>query len=166
MGQADTTGLFPSELLDAIRSQFAYVDWDPYSGRRVFFDAASGSCRPHRVVEAMARETCLPDQQGRANPGSRHAVEATAQGIADLKLFFGARSGHIIPGWSSSHVIFRITDAVLASVPGTNVVTTGLDHASVRSAVTQFEPGTHAMPPWRVHESGWSHHIGSGCSKR
>ncbi len=138
MRQADTKGLFPPELLDAIRSQFAYVDWDPYSGRRVFFDAASGSCRPHRVIEAIARETCLPDQQGRANPGSRHAVEATAQGIADLMLFFGATSGHIIPGWSSSHVIYRITDAVLASVPGTNVVTTGLDHASVRSAVNQF----------------------------
>ena len=138
MDQADTTGLFPPELLDAIRSQFAYVDWDPYSGQRAFFDAASGSCRPYRVIEAMARETCLPDQQGRANPGSRHAVEATAQGIADLMLFFGATSGHIIPGWSSSHVIYRITDAVLASVPGTNVVTTGLDHASVRSAVAQF----------------------------
>lgn len=138
MGKAETAGLFSSQLLDAIRSQFAYVDWDPYSGRRVFFDAASGSCRPHRVIEAIARETCLPDQQGRANPGSRHAVEATAQGIADLMLFFGAKSGHIIPGWSSSHVIYRITDAVLGSVPGSNVVTTGLDHASVRSAVTQF----------------------------
>jgi len=52
--------------------------------------------------------------------------------------FFGAKSGQTIPGWSSSHVIYRITDAVLSSVPGTNVVTTGLDHASVRSAFTQF----------------------------
>jgi selenocysteine lyase/cysteine desulfurase len=90
------------------------------------------------VIDAMARETCLPDQQGRANPGSRHAVEVTAKGIDDLMVFFGAKSGHIIPGWSSSHVIYRITDAVLSSVPGTNVVTTGLDHASVRSALDQF----------------------------
>lgn len=138
MGQANPSGVFPPALMDDIRSQFAYVDWDPYSGHRVFFDAASGSCRPHRVIEAMARETCLPDQQGRTNPGSRHAVEVTTKGIEDLMLFFGARSGHIIPGWSSSHVIYRITDAVLASVPGTNVVTTGLDHASVRSALAQF----------------------------
>ena len=138
MGQATTVGIFPPALMSEVRSQFAYVDWDPYSGQRTFFDAASGSCRPCRVIEAMARETCLPDQQGRANPGSRHAVEVTAKGIEDLMLFFGARSGHIIPGWSSSHVIYRITDAVLASVPGTNVVTTGLDHASVRSALNQF----------------------------
>jgi selenocysteine lyase/cysteine desulfurase len=138
MGKADVAGLFSPALMDAIRSQFAYVDWDPYSGQRAFFDAASGSCRPYRVIEAMARETCLPDQQGRANPGSNHAVEVTAKGISDLMLFFGARSGHIIPGWSSSHVLYRITDAVLSSVPGTNVVTTGLDHASVRSALTQF----------------------------
>lgn len=138
MGPTDSTGLFSPALMEQIRSQFVYVDWDPYSGHRVYFDAASGSCRPYRVIEAMARETCLPDQQGRANPGSRHAVEVTAKGIEDLMLFFGAKRGQIIPGWSSSHCIYRITNAVLASVPGTNVVTTGLDHASVRSALTQF----------------------------
>jgi selenocysteine lyase/cysteine desulfurase len=124
--------------MQEVRDQFVYVDWDPYSGKRIFFEAASGSCRPKRVIEAMAFETCLPDQQGRANPGSRHPVEVTAKGIEDLMIFFGAKSGHIIPGWSSSHVIYRITNAVLASVPGTNIVTTGLDHASVRSAVSQF----------------------------
>lgn len=138
MSNAYAKGLFPSALMDEIRSQFLYVDWDPYSGRRTFFEAASGSCRPKGVIEAMAMETCLPDQQGRNNPGSQHAMDVTARGIADLMLFFGARSGLIIPGWSSSHVIYRITDAVLASVPGNNIVTTGLDHASVRSALTQF----------------------------
>jgi selenocysteine lyase/cysteine desulfurase len=131
-------GLFPPALMEEIRNHFLYVDWDPYSGRRTFFEAASGSCRPKGVIEAMGMETCLPDQQGRANPGSQHAMDVTARGIADLMLFFGAKSGHIIPGWSSSHVIYRITDAVLGSVPGRNVVTTGLDHASVRSALSQF----------------------------
>jgi cysteine desulfurase/selenocysteine lyase len=131
-------GLFPSRLMQEIRDQFVYIDWDPYSGKRIFFDAASGTCRPKRVIEAMAMETCLPDQQGRANPGSRHAVEVTAKGIEDLMIFFGAKSGQVVPGWSSSHVLYRITNAVLSSIPGTNVVTTGLDHASVRSAVTQF----------------------------
>ena len=138
MGTAYENGLFSPTLMDELRKQFVYVDWDPYSGKRILFDAASGSCRPHRVVEAMGRETCLPDQQGRANPGSQHAMDVTARGIADLMIFFGARSGQTIPGWSSSHVIYRITDAVLSTVPGTNVVTTGLDHASVRSALTQF----------------------------
>ena len=131
-------GLFTPELMEEVRDQFLYVDWDPYSGKRIFFDAASGSCRPKRVIEAMGYETCLPDQQGRANPGSAHAVEMTAKGIEDLMVFFGAKSGQTIPGWSSSHVLYRITNAVLASMPGDNVVTTGLDHASVRSAVTQF----------------------------
>ena len=131
-------GLFTPELMEEVRDQFLYVDWDPYSGKRIFFDAASGSCRPKRVIEAMGYETCLPDQQGRANPGSAHAVAMTAKGIEDLMVFFGAKSGQTIPGWSSSHVLYRITNAVLASMPGDNVVTTGLDHASVRSAVTQF----------------------------
>jgi selenocysteine lyase/cysteine desulfurase len=138
MATAYEQGLFSPTLMDEIRNQFVYVDWDPYSGKRVFFDAASGSCRPKRVVEAMGLETCLPDQQGRANPGSQHAMDVTAKGIQDLMIFFGAKSGQTIPGWSSSHVNYRITDAVLSTIPGTNVVTTGLDHASVRSALTQF----------------------------
>jgi selenocysteine lyase/cysteine desulfurase len=131
-------GLYSPQLMEEVRSKFLYVDWDPYSGKRIYLEAASGSLRPKSVIEAMAMETCLPDQQGRANPGSAHSIEVTAKGIEDLMIFFGATSGHIVPGWSSSHVIYRITNAVLSSIPGTNVVTTGLDHASVRSAVTQF----------------------------
>lgn len=143
MRQYNTNGLFPANLLKEIRNQFVYVDWDPYTGKRIFFEAASGSCRPKGVVEAMAKETALPDQQGRLNPGAAHSDEITAKGIADLMTFFGAKSGQTIPGWSSSHVIYRITDAVLSSIPGTNVVTTGLDHASVRSALTQFAEKYH-----------------------
>ncbi len=138
MRNYNTKDLFPTSLLNEIRNQFLYVDWDPYTGKRIFFEAASGACRPKRVIEAMGMETALPDQQGRDNEGSRHADEITAKGIEDLMLFFGAKSGQTVPGWSSSHVIYRITDAVLSSVPGSNVVTTGLDHASVRSAITQF----------------------------
>ncbi len=138
MGKDYEKGLYSHELMEEIRSRVIYVDWDPYSGKRIFFEAASGSLRPKSVIEAMEKETCLPDQQGRANPGSNHSVEVTAKGIEDLMIFFGAKSGQTIPGWSSSHVIYRITNAVLSTIPGTNVVTTGLDHASVRSAITQF----------------------------
>jgi cysteine desulfurase/selenocysteine lyase len=138
MGNDYEKSLFSPELLAEIREQFLYVDWDPYTGKRIYFDAASGSLRPKRVIEAMAQETCLPDQQGRKNPGSAHSMEMTAKGKEDLMIFFGAKSGQTIPGWSSSHVIYRITNSVLSAIPGTNVVTTGLDHASVRSAVTQF----------------------------
>jgi selenocysteine lyase/cysteine desulfurase len=138
MSKDHEKGLYSPELMEEIRSRFEYVDWDPYSGKRIYLEAASGSLRPKSVIEAMAKETCLPDQQGRANPGSAHSIEVTAKGIKDLMIFFGAKSGQTIPGWSSSHVIYRITNAVLSSIPGTNVVTTGLDHASVRSAITQF----------------------------
>ncbi|MGB2765079.1 MAG: aminotransferase class V-fold PLP-dependent enzyme [Candidatus Aminicenantaceae bacterium] len=138
MGEDFEKGLYSPKLMEEIRNRFLYVDWDPYSGKRIYLEAASGSLRPKSVIKTMAKETCLPDQQGRANPGSAHSVEITAKGIEDLMIFFGAKSGQTIPGWSSSHVIYRITNAVLSSIPGTNVVTTGLDHASVRSAVTQF----------------------------
>ena len=130
MGEDYEKGLYSPELLDEIRSRFLYVDWDPYTGKRIYLEAASGSLRPKSVVEAMAKETCLPDQQGRANTGSAHSMEVTAKGIEDLMIFFGAKSGQTIPGWSSSHVIYRITNSVLSSIPGKNVVTTGLDPVS------------------------------------
>jgi len=138
VGEDYKKSLYSPRLMREIRSRFVYADSDPYSGKRIYLDAASGSLRPESVIEAMAKETCLPDQQGRANPGSAHSMEVTAKGIEDLMTFFGAKSGQTIPGWSSSHVIYRITNAVLSSIPGKNIVTTGLDHASVRSAVTQF----------------------------
>ena len=56
-------GLYSRELMEKIRSRFRYVDWDPYSGKRIFLEAASGSLRPKSVIEAMSMETCLPDQQ-------------------------------------------------------------------------------------------------------
>jgi len=73
MRKYNTEGLFPTDLLKEIRNQFLYVDWDPYTGKRIFFEAASGSCRPKGVIEAMAKETALPDQQGRHNQGAAHS---------------------------------------------------------------------------------------------
>jgi len=85
MGEDHEKGLYSPELMEEIRSRFEYVDWDPYSGKRIYLEAASGSLRPKSVIEAMAKETCLPDQQGRANPGSAHSVEVTAKGIESAK---------------------------------------------------------------------------------
>jgi len=91
-------GLFLPRLMEEIRNQFVYVEEDPYSGKRIYFDAASGALRRKLVIEAMAKETRLRDQQARDNPGSYHAVEVTEKGLEDLMTFFGAKSGYIIPG--------------------------------------------------------------------
>ena len=35
MDKVYEAGIFSSTLMEEIRSQFAYVDWDPYSGERI-----------------------------------------------------------------------------------------------------------------------------------
>ena len=83
MGKDYEKGLYSPELMEEIRSRFEYADRDPYSGKRIFLEAASGSLRPKSVIEAMAKETELLDQQGRANSGSAHSVEVTAKRIEE-----------------------------------------------------------------------------------
>jgi len=56
MGKDYGKGLYSPRLMKEIRSRFLYVDWDPYSGKRIYFEAASGSPRPKSVIEAMAKE--------------------------------------------------------------------------------------------------------------
>jgi selenocysteine lyase/cysteine desulfurase len=138
MAEATEKGMFSPTLLEEIRRRFLYVDWDPYSGQRVYLEASGGSLRLKTVLEAMAQETALPDELFRFNPGSDHAVEAVAKGMEDVMLFVGAKSGQIMPAMSSSHAIFRVVNAVMSHGPGTNVVTTELEHPAVRSATRHF----------------------------
>ena len=139
---------FPPNLLEEIRDHFFYVDVDPFSGPRVFFESASGSLRLQSVVQAMAKETALPDQLGRANPGSKHANEMMDRGIEGVKLFLGAQSGTIMAAMSSTHAIFRAVNAVASGVPGTNIVTTQLEHPSVYDSTRLLAEQT--GKEWRV----------------
>ena len=140
--------MFSPKLLEEIRRRFLYVDWDPFSGQRVYLEASGGSLRLKSVLETMARETALPDELFRFNPGSDHAVEAVEKGMEDVKLFLGAKSGQIMPAISSTHAIFRAVNAVISHIPGTNVVTTELEHPAVRSATRRF--AELAGKEWRV----------------
>ena len=87
MAMETEMGMFSPELLEEIRNQFMYVDWDPYSGQRVYLEASGGSLRLKSVVDSIAKETALPDELYRYNPASDHVVESIQKGIEDVKLF-------------------------------------------------------------------------------
>ena len=129
---------FPDDLLKDIRDRFYYVESDPDGTRRTFLESASGSLRLKSVVEAMSRHSMVPDQLGRASSGSRQAGEVMDRGVEDVRLFVGAISGTIMPALSSTHAVFRVVNAVLGSSPGTNVVTTDLEHPSVYDSTERF----------------------------
>lgn len=148
MGVLSKNGFFSADLLKEIRSRFAYVDSDPFSGQRIFLEAASGSLRLKSVIKPLTEESTLPDQLERANPASKHAKEVLKRGIENVKLFLGAESGTIMPAISSTHAIFRVVNAVTSYIPGSNVVTTELDHPAVYDSTRYFAKRT--SKEWRV----------------
>jgi len=130
--------LFSNTLMKQIRDKFLYVDWDPYTGERVYLEASGGSLRLKSVMETKAKEVALPDELFRYNPASDYAVMAIEKGIEDVKLFLGAKSGHIISANSATQTIFRAVNAVVSHIPGTNVVTNQLEHPAVLSPTRYF----------------------------
>lgn len=134
----NANGLFTTNLLEKIREKFLYVDWDPYTGQRIYFEASGGSLRLKSVLDTMARETALPDELFRYNPASDHAVAIMLKGIEDVKLFVGAKDGYIISTNSATHAMARVINAITAHVPGKNIVTTQLEHPAVLSATKYF----------------------------
>ena len=130
--------MFSSSLLKKIRDKFFYVDWDPYTGERVYLEASGGSLRLKSVAETLVKEVSLPDELYRYNPASDHAVAAMEKGIEDVKLFLGAKSGQIMSANSATQTVFRAVNAVTSHMPGSNVVTTQLDHPAVLSPTKYF----------------------------
>jgi selenocysteine lyase/cysteine desulfurase len=122
------TSLIPAELLEEVRSKFAYVEACPFSGKRIFLDSASGSLRLKSVMEAAERELLLPDQFSRLTLGAKHCREVRQRGEEDVRLFLGAKSGVIVPSKTSTDGLFRLIRHAAARYPGTNVVATMLDH--------------------------------------
>jgi len=137
MTEPKEVSMFSPDLLEEIRNKFLYVDWDPYSGQRVYLEASGGSLRLKSVIETVAKEAALPDELYRFNPASDYVVEAVEKGVEDVKLFLGAKSGEIIPAHSATQTMFRVVSTVVANIPGTNIVTTELEHPAVLGA-TKF----------------------------
>jgi selenocysteine lyase/cysteine desulfurase len=138
MSEATAGEMFSPELLEAIRDRFLYVEWDPFTGERVYLEASGGSLRLRSVMEAMARETALPDELYRYNPASNYVVECVDKGTEDVKVFVGAQSGHVMPAQSATQTLFRAINAITSHIPGTNVVTTELEHPAIISPTQHF----------------------------
>ena len=63
--------------------------------------------------------------------------------LQDLReIIFGARSGSIVCELTASQVMFRIVRAIVENVPGSNVITTSLEHPSAHDAVEMFAKKT------------------------
>ena len=148
MTESNENGMFTPDFLEEIRQKFLYVDWDPYSGQRVYLEASGGSLRLQSVLETLAKEAALPDELFRFNPASEYITQWVDKGIEDVKIFLGAKSGEIIPAHSATQTMFRAINTITSNIPGTNIVTTELEHPSVLGATNYFAQST--GKEWRI----------------
>jgi len=135
----DNTGkLFGDDLLKQIRERFCHVESDPATGPRIYLENAGGGLTLRKVVDLVAQQTALPDNAGRENVTSKEIESLLARGREDLASLLGARSGVVVCGESTTGNAFRSIGAIIASVPGGNVVTTNLDHPAIYDSTRQL----------------------------
>lgn len=130
---------FNEELIKEIKDKFFYVDSDPISGKRLFFDNAGGSFRLKKAVEKQSELEAFPDCPERDHEMSHYLQRIQKQGQDDIKLIFNAKNGgSIITSLTASQVMFQIVGTIAENVNGTNMVTTVLEHPSAFDAVDYY----------------------------
>lgn len=133
---------FSTKLLKGIRNKFFYVDSDPYYRNRIYFENAGGTLTLKSVVKLTSEATALPDSHYRQTIAAKHLEEMVIKGKEDIKLLLGAKSGKVVSSETTTRVIFLIVGTIIENTPGTNVVTTFLDHPSNHDACVFYSKKT------------------------
>lgn len=128
--------LFDSDLSKEIKEKFCHLEYDPLVGEeRVFFDNAGGAVRLKSANEKFRLVDSYPDCQGHSNKAALKLREIMNEGIRDCKIIFNAKEGVVATALTTSSVIFKTTKTIIENVPGTNIVTTILEHPSSFDAI-------------------------------
>ena len=123
--------VMPEDLLNYVRDQFYYLNYDPITGKeRLFFDNSGGSLRLKCADEAFMRVDALPNCHGHGGQTSDYIDSLRDQAVADMRDLFNASEGCIVTSMTASMINFDVTGYILENVPGTNVVTTEMEHPS------------------------------------
>lgn len=130
--------LFPEALTQDIKDRFHYVDHDMNGRERLFFDNAGGSFRLKSAVERFAQIDALPDCPERIHELSLFLQKVQADGTADLRTILNAQGGSVYASLTASGAMFDMVRAVAENIPGTNMVTTALEHPSSFDALTLY----------------------------
>lgn len=131
--------LFSHELLQEIREKFAYIDTDPLTQKkRLFFDNAGGSYRLKSAVKRFSEIDLIPDHPQRHHKSASYLADIERKGIEDARIIFNAKKGQIATYLTASQAIFEITGVIAENIPGTNIVTTALEHPSAYDSAKYY----------------------------
>lgn len=136
--------LFDADLMKKIKDKFYYVDSDPFlEGKRIYFDNAGGAFRLKKVVEEVARLDSIPDCPERVHKMALYLQGIQTKGENDIRTIFNAKeNSSILTTLTASQAIFELTGAIAENVPGTNIVTTQLEHPSAYDAAYYYAKKT------------------------
>ncbi len=136
--------LFETELLKEIREKFCDVEQDPIFGcDRLFFDNAGGSFRLKAASEAFQKADSIPDCPEHRQKQALWLQEVQRKGTEDIKMMFNApEESSVATNLTASMMMFEMTRAIAEGVPGTNVVTTALEHPSAFDSAKYFAERT------------------------
>lgn len=136
--------LFSPEQMREVRTKFYHLDADPLRpGQRLYFDNAGGAFRLRAAEEAFYAMDCLPDCPERVHRTATYMNDVMARAEEDIRVIFNAhKGGRIITMLTASQVIWNLTGTIAENVPGTNIVTTKLEHPCAYDAARFFAEKT------------------------
>lgn len=134
--------LFSDALMAQIKARFHQVDHDMTGRERLFFDNAGGSFRLKSALEQFARVDAVPDNPERIHATALFLQQVQAKGTQDLRTVLNAQGGSVYAALTASGAMFDMVRAVAENVPGTNMVTTVLEHPSSFDAMSLYAQRT------------------------
>lgn len=134
---------FSDQLMQQVKDQFLYVDEDKFIGSRLYFDNAGGSFRLKSVEDVFRDMDAIPDCPERIHKMALYLQDVQRKGEEDIRIILNADpSGSILTSLTASQVMFEMVRVIAENVPGTNIVTSVLEHPSAFDAVSFYAQRT------------------------
>ncbi len=123
--------LMNQNLMNDLREKFAFLNYDPDYGERLFFDNSGGSLRLKEAIKVKERIDLLPDCPERYHQRATDFNDIIHKGTNDIMhVMFGAKSGSLITDLTASQTMYKMVSTIIENVEGTNAVTTNIEHPS------------------------------------
>lgn len=129
---------FSDALMREVRQRFLGIERDHHGRERLYFDNAGGSFRLKAAVERFAQVDAIPDNAERIHAAAVELQHIQARGSDDLRTILNARGGSVYASLTASGAMFDMVRAIAENVPGTNMVTTVLEHPSAFDAMSLY----------------------------
>lgn len=133
---------FSDELMSEIKDRFHFVDHDHTGRKRLYFDNAGGAFRLKSVLERIVQLDAIPDNTERLHGVARYLQGVQEAGVADFRCLLNARGGSVFAALTASSAMFEVVRAIAENTPGSNMVTTSLEHPASFDAMSLYARNT------------------------